>query len=51
VAPLPRFHTVVSELCDPSSELRLLAAKLQEELGDQATKLTGFQLVEGHSRG
>ena len=37
--PLGSFQAVVSERCDPSTELRLLAAKLQEELGDQQTKL------------
>jgi hypothetical protein len=39
MAPLPRFHAVVPKPCDPSNELRLLAARLQEELGDQETRL------------
>lgn len=40
MAPPASFRAVVVERCDPSTELRRLAAKLQGELKDQETKLT-----------
>src|SRR5262245_7174172 len=36
---LATLNGVVAELSDPSAELRLLAAKLQEELRNQETRL------------
>jgi hypothetical protein len=38
--PLENFRAVVAEVPDRSAELRLLAAKLQEELQGQETKLS-----------
>ena len=38
--PLENFRAVVAELRDRSAELRLLAAKLQEELKGQETRLS-----------